>query len=58
MELVMMLFYRVQDGDTFEAIANKFNMKRGKLASLNTEFMEGGTRSIDIICVGELLRIQ
>ena len=67
MELVTMVYYRVEEGDTFESIAKKFFGERNrfsiftgvsKLISLNTDFMEGGPRSKDVIFTGELIRIK
>lgn len=68
MELVVMVYYKVENGDTFTGIAEKFFSHKdrepavfaglSKLISLNTEFMEGGSRDRDIIYVGELIRIK
>lgn len=64
MELVAMIYYRVEPFDTFEGIAKKFFPKNNtneavsKLLSLNTEFMQAGSRNMDVIYQGELIRIQ
>jgi hypothetical protein len=58
MELVIKVFYRVQEGDTLLGIARLFNMKLGKLISMNTDFMEGGTRDMDKLIIGELICIK
>lgn len=66
MELVTMIYYRVEEGDSFEGIAKKFfGVKSNylytglsKLLSLNPEFIEGGSRNKDVIFTGELIRIK